>query len=349
MRASWFAAGHQTVLAAFRNPQLSLAHASYPPLISATVAVAWQLTGNHGDRLGVVVIALLNGCAVAAASWVLVEAGRVVAARDPDRPRRAVTPLVVGVVAAGLFVLAAFGVFGPFATNGYADPLWSATAVGAIGYGLLLPGGRANLASAGILLAVSGLTKVEGTATAAVIVGLLVARAVIAARSARRSGGLAAVRAAARRPGLAGLAGLAALAAWPVLTRLEGTTPNVSALGQRRGDVAYRARLTLDAMVPHLHVLLLAAPLALVAGWALAHNRRRAGLGNDLWAWVALAAGLLVVGLAYVRGSGDTAYWLLTSVHRTTMFPAVAAWLIVAGWAIVAAGGRPRPAGRPGR
>jgi hypothetical protein len=45
---------------------------------------------------------------------------------------------------------------------------------------------------------------------------------------------------------------------------------------------------------------------------------------------------MFVVAWAYVSGPGDTSFWLLTSVHRTTMFPAIAAWLILAVWTALA-------------
>jgi hypothetical protein len=85
-------------------------------------------------------------------------------------------------------------------------------------------------------------------------------------------------------------------------------------------------------------VLLLAAPIALVGALLLRTERRATGLANDGWAWAGLVAGLFVVGWAYASGPGATAYWLLTSVHRTTMFAAVTAWLIVGGWVIAATG-----------
>ena len=46
--------------------------------------------------------------------------------------------MVVGVVSAGLLVFVAFGITEPFMTNGYADPIWSLAAVGAVAYGLQL-------------------------------------------------------------------------------------------------------------------------------------------------------------------------------------------------------------------
>jgi hypothetical protein len=350
-------------LAAFRNHLFVIAHASYPPLVSATVAISWQLTGNHSDRLGVVMIAILNACAVAAAAWVLIDSGRFVANRAEGRRRS--LALVVSLVAACLFVLSAFAVFGQFATNGYADPLWSAAAVGAVGYGLLLPRSRAYLASSGILVAVAGLTKVEGTVTAIAIVCLLVARSILgrwsshrATRSAElanrdaspdstpRTRGTTIARVVIARPLLSGIAAIAALASWTVLTRLEHTTPDGNTSGVREGTLLSRLHLTVAAMGPHLHVFLLAVPLALVAGLLLRRVRRLTGLANDLWVWAAIAGGLLAVGGAYVTGPGDTAVWLLTSVHRTTMFPAIAAWLVLAAWAIVAVGAWPAATGQ---
>lgn len=336
MRASWFADGHRTVLAAFRNRELIVAHASYPPLVSATVATAWQLTGLHTDRLGVVLVSALTACAIATPALAIIDAGRAAGGAGGAGKW---LPLAVGVLAAGLFVLTVYGVFGQFTANGYADPLWSAAAVGALGFGLLLPRERSNIAAAAILLAVAGLTKVEGTATAMAVVGLLAARA--AAGNYRRASPTtvsARLRTVAR-PLLAGLAGAAALSVWAVVTRLEDTAPDVSTFGPRQGTIASRAHLTLDWMVPHLHVLLLAVPLAVVAGLFLATARQRVGLGNDAWLWLGLGAGLAAVALAYVTGRWDTQAWLLTSVHRTTMFPVVAAWLVVAGWVVVAAAG----------
>ncbi|HEX4082669.1 MAG TPA: hypothetical protein VHX40_06850, partial [Acidimicrobiales bacterium] len=69
-----------------------------------------------------------------------------------------------------------------------------------------------------------------------------------------------------------------------------------------------------------------------------------AGVGNDGWAWAALAAGIVIVAAAYVTGGGDVAFWLATSVHRTTFFPALVGWWIVGTWAVV---GVAPGAGRP--
>lgn len=315
LHAVWFVDGHRVALAALRNPALPFAHASYPPLVGGAVAVGWLVTGDRGYLLGVVIVALLNACAVASAAWVAIEVGRRCGAR------------VAGVVVAGLFVLVAFGVAGPFATDGYADLLWAAAAVGAVGFGLVLPGRGHDLGAAVLLLVVAGLTKNEGTATAMAIVVLMAARS---ARGAWLHG-----RVGWQRPLAAGAAGVLALGGWPVLMKLLDAAPNVEIIGSRQGDDVSRAHQAYDAMAAHLHVLLLALPVALVGALLLRRARRATGVGNDGWAWVALAAGALAVAMTYVTGAGNVEFWLVTSVNRTTFFPALAAWWIVGIWAVV--------------
>ena len=325
----WFLDGHQAALAALRNPAIPFAHPSYPPLVGGSVAVSWLVTGNHGYRLGVVMVALLDACALAAAAWVAVEVGRRVGAAVWRRPAMAYT---AGVVVAGLLVLAAAGVVGPFATNGYADPLWASAAVGAVGFGLVLPGRGRDAGAAVLLLAVAGLTKDEGIVTAMAIVVLMALRAARGSMVARR-GVLP------WRPVLAGVAGVLVLGAWPVLVKLLGATADVPITGPRQGDDLSRAHQTAQAMAGHLHVLLLALPVAVLGGLLLRRARRAAGIGNDGWACAALAAGILIVAAAYVTGGGNVEFWLATSVHRTTFFPALVAWWIVGTWAVVAVGG----------
>lgn len=359
LRAAWFAAGHQVALAAYRNPVLLGMHASYPPLVSTTVAVTWQLTGNHSYRLGVVMCSVLTGCAIAAAASVLLETGdlttshlrtqggRVDAVANGSHRFVMNAPLVVSRVVAGLFVLVVFDVVGPFATNGYADPLWSAAAVGAIGYGLLLPLTSVNIGAAAVLLGVAGLTKDEGTATAIAIVALIVVRSVWERWRGRRGlndGGRHTTRH--RSPTVAiivGCAGIMALVVWPVLMRLIGAAKDVNTSGPREGTLISRLHLTLNAMSPQLHVLLLAVPISVVGGIFLHAQRRRSEMATDLWAWAGLCSGLLIVAAAYITGPGNAPFWLATSVHRTTMFPAAVAWLIIAEWTVISTSPEPTP------
>ena len=334
LRASWFAGGHTFLSASFRDPAELLAHASYPPLISSAVAVSW------GSRASIRIdwASSWSRCSMAApprrsAGLWWRRASRRRAERTPRQRDALPCALAVGTAAGPLLTLAAFGVAGPFATNGYADPLWSIAASAAVAYGLLLPFEARRVGVAAILVAVAGLTKQEGVATAMALTVLLVLRSLAHCGPAGPRW-----RAATRGCVAAGLGGLALLAVWPLLGRLLHAPPDVNTSGARVGTVWHRTDLTAHSMSPHLHVLLLAAPVALAGALLLRSARRATRLGNDGWAWAGLASGLLVVGWAYASGPGNTALWLLTSVHRTTMFPAITAWLIVGGWAVAATG-----------
>jgi len=184
MTAGWFLQSHHQLLIDMRVPDLGVGQSAYPPLVSASTAVSWSVTGNHSMRLGVVVIALLNTCALATAAFALVECGRRVtgrlstAATPPAatpggtptagplsliRGRSWVAlPMMVGVVSAVLLIFIAFGITEPFMTNGYADPLWSLAAVGAVAYGLQMQPGRSELGVVLVLVLVAGLSKDEG-------------------------------------------------------------------------------------------------------------------------------------------------------------------------------------------
>ena len=72
-------------------------------------------------------------------------------------------PLAAGHGAAGLLVMVSAGVTEPFLTNGYADPLWSLAAVGAVAFGLQLRDEPSTRAAAVVLILVAGMTKNEGS------------------------------------------------------------------------------------------------------------------------------------------------------------------------------------------
>jgi len=94
-------------------------------------------------------------------------------------------------------------------------------------------------------------------------------------------------------------------------------------------------------MSPYLHVLVLALPLSVVGGLTLTRVRRCALVGNDLWAWAALAVGLVAVGAALVTGNGAILPWIRSTVHRITEYPVLEGWWIIAVWAVVGASASP--------
>lgn len=334
MRSGWFLQSHHQLLVDMRAPSLVLTQSAYPPLVSAAAAVSASVTGNTSVRLGVVVIALLNTCALLAAAFAVVDLGRRAAARPASgTTRSSIAPAVVGLVSAVLLVLVAFGVTEPFMTNGYADPIWSLAAVGAIAFGMQCAGSRSDQGAALVLVLVAGLSKDEGAITAIGIILLMTARAVAAVPAEERRRGW-------RAPAVRALVALALVGSWPAAVRAlhaRGVTSTFSPAATWIG----RAHATEAGMAPYLHVLVLAVPLAIVGGLLLSPVRRRIGAANDGWAWCGLAWGLVAVAGALVTGTGAIAPWILSTVHRVTEFPVLGAWWIVAVWAVVASGAFP--------
>ena len=81
MRPGWFLQSHAQLLIDMKSRGLVLTQSAYPPLVSASVAVAWHVTGVHTARLGVTTVAVLNICVLAAAALAVVECGRDAALR----------------------------------------------------------------------------------------------------------------------------------------------------------------------------------------------------------------------------------------------------------------------------
>ena len=330
MRPGWFLHSHAQLLIDLKARGLVLTQSAYPPLVSAAVAVAWKVTGVQTARLGVTTVALLNACALAAAALAVVECGRTAA----SRVGRAWVPRTVGLVVAVLVVVVAAGVTEPFLTNGYADPLWSLAAVGAVAYGLQLRSDPSARSAAVVLVLVAGMTKNEGFVTAVALVALLAARAI----------GLAGLRGARVRwivPGAIAAGELALLAWWPMMMKVIGARGGTSSFPSK--DLAHRTSATVHGMSPYLHVLVVALPLSVVGWLALGAVRRRVEVGNDLWAWSGLAVGLGAVGAALVTGSGDIGPWILSTVHRITEYPILEGWWVIAVWAVVGASGLSGP------
>jgi hypothetical protein len=351
LRAGWWLWPHGQALANMHNIGADT-HAGYPPLISSTVAVGWWVSGTHSDRIGAVLIAIVNVCAAVAAAWALVELGLMVSARirsggagsgtagrgaEPARadrwPALDQLPRWCGAGTAVLLVFSFFGVTSVFAFNGYADPLWSVAAVGSVAYLLLVPASGAGTGAAVILLAVAGETKVEGTATAIAIIAIVGLRAVLRGR------GTAPLRSRVVAPALVVVGAAIALVVWPAVMRLRHVGADLNTSGPRQSPLWQRTQVTYDALAPHLHIVLLALVLSAAAWFMLRGVRSIVATGSDGWAWVTLVVGLVIVAGGYIDGPGSIYFldlWLQTSAHRVADFPALGAWWIVAATVVTA-------------
>ncbi len=331
MRPGWFLQSHAQLLIDMKVRGLVLGQSAYPPLVSASAAVAWKVTGVHTARLGVTTVAMLNACALATAALALIECGRGMAGRVV----RSWVPMAAGVVGAVLLVVVAAGVTEPFLTNGYADPLWSLAAVGAVAFGLQLRDDPSARAATVVLVLVAGTTKDEGFVTAVAVAVLVAARAV-------GWTGLRGERTRWLAPVVVVAGELAVLAWWPLMMRVIGAR-GASSTFTATTDLAHRTDATVHGMSPYLHVLVLAVPLAVIGGLVLSRLRRRVGVGNDLWAWAALVVGLTAVSAVLVASKSPIGPWILTTVHRITEFPILQGWWIVGVWGVVAAAGLAGP------
>ncbi len=329
----WYAAGHAASVAALRNEALVFSHPQYPPLVGGAVALSWTVLGSDTVRSGVVLIALLNAFALLAACTGVMELARRIAlpgSSSEDRFGRG-TALGIGGVLSALLPLIAFRTASTAAVDGHADLLWAAAAVGAVTYGLVLPWTNAHLGTAMLLAAVAGTTKSEGTLTAAAVILLVGLRGVLVVRSHDSR------RAYMQPVGLA-IGSLLVVGSWPVVVRILHALPNVEFSGTRDGNDTSRLVDTIRSASPHLEVVLVAVAVALVGGVFLYTKRRALGVGSDLWAWAVLVVAAAIMATVYATGPGAIKAWLDSSIQRTTLFPALAAWWIVACWVVLAAG-----------
>jgi hypothetical protein len=200
-----------------------------------------------------------------------------------------------------------------------------------VAFGLQLRSDPSARAAAAILILVAGTTKNEGFVVAIALVVLVAARSI----------GWAGLRGAWGRwvvPVAVAGCQLVVLAWWPVLMKAIGARGATSTFTAST-DLAHRTDATVYGMSPYLHVLVLALPMAIIGGLALRTLRRKAEVGNDVWAWAALSIGLVAVGAALVTGSGAIGPWILSTVHRITEYPILQGWWIIGIWAVVAAAG----------
>jgi hypothetical protein len=349
VHAGWIESGHKVALAALADRALAAAHATYPTLGPASVALGWKVSGLSDDRVGLMVLVILTGCAVAAAGTTAIEVGFVASARSSVRGARISRGLVMAIAgAAGVsWVLGAYGFAGASATNGALDLLWSAAAIGAAGLGLVLPVGGERARMAAVLAIAAGMTSNEGMVAAAAIFALMGLRWLNASRRRYRaypwrishSRGVVAT--------IACTFGIAGVLVWPVGVALRRATPDDELNGARAGSILNRADTTWHSMIAQLHVAGLALLIGIVAQIVVGRARRSFGLGSDQWLWILGIVEVLAVAAAYVIGTKPAQSWLASSVDRTTLFAnciglSILAWWCVAGAAIaVAPGGDP--------
>ena len=348
-RGGWYVRGHGVARSVLSNRAYLFDEPAFPPLVGATSGIGWivgriPLGSAAAFRSGQILMGILNGCGLFALGASLLQVGRRNPGGGGDTVRSDRTTTWAAAVAAPVLCAAVAGAAGRGLTNGLADLPWMLAAAFAVVYGLILPLTRSHLGIAVIGMAVAGQIKLEGTATAAVVVVLVALRYALAPRSPSgggrgatpQAGGSPARRERGTRALVGAVVGLVALAAWPATTVVLGAIADPNRSGHRQGSLGLRLHATWDTLGGYLHIVPLAALVAVVAALTLSAARRRLGLGGDLGLWVVLVANLMVVGGTYVIGSTAVRPWLGVSADRVVVFAVILSLTDLAVWLLVA-------------
>ena len=330
--------GHGQFLADLRRQAYAFSNPDYPPLASAAGALGFAAAGHVDYRQYVVVLACCNAAAIALAG-----AGVARLARSLTTTAARVAAVVV----TAALSLVAFAVAGQYAVDGYADLLWSAAAVAAVVYGLVLPVERSNLRVAWMAATAAALTKNEGLTAAVVVLALVAVRYVPggdapAGRHLRGPRAPAAALAAtwARRGALAVALALPG-ALWAIVVKLEGVG-NTFFGGPTAGTPAARLTTTIPRLWAYLHVVPLALVVAVAGALTVGAARRAAGVANAGWLWATFCLWTASLVGTYTLGQLPVAWWLRTSADRTTIFPQMLLFAEMGIWAVLALEGRRR-------
>jgi hypothetical protein len=331
--------GHHALVSGLRNPAYAFSNPDYPPLVPAVGALAFAFFGRTDLHIAVVMTVLLNACALGAVGVGVAAMGRKALPRQQ----------FLAIVAGGAVCLVGFSVAGGYAVDGYADLLWSAAALGAVVWGLVLPRSNRALVTAWVCAIVASLTKNEGLTTALIVLVLIglryrppsLPRLRRSLGHCEESGVVAdpwtkTARERVERASFVVVPALPGLA-WIALVRHIGLSDAFFGSSSTESP-ATRLGPAVTGIASHLAVGIVAL-LILVAGCTfLRRDRDRDGLGHPAWLWVACFSYLVLLLATYVFGSPEIHWWLATSVYRTTIFPQVALYTDIAIWLLIALG-----------
>ncbi len=349
LHSAFIYGGHNAFLSDLKNPAYVFSNPSYPPLVPASGALAFVSEGRIDIRLAVIVTAILNACGLGVLACGIVEAAH-----------RTSTWAKVAAVAMGATVcLVGMGTdTGLAALGGAADLTWAAGGVAAVVYGLVLPRAPRYLVIAWLCATVASLTKNEGLLTAVMILLLIALRYRLTPAGLVRYGRSESSRA--RATGAADPSSgttppswhhrgiIALLAAVPTAVVMAAPCLVWALLVWRNRipsdffrraapeTVSQRVPPTLMSFADHLHIVPVAAAVAIAGSLILRGTRSRLGLGNPLWLWLVVAGSLAAIAFTYIFGDINIYAWLNTSASRTTIFAYLALYADLAVWLVVA-------------
>jgi hypothetical protein len=322
--------GHHTVVTALQDPSYHFANPDYPPLIPAAGALAFAFFGQGDLYLAITMTELVAACALGLVGTAVA----TVATKGREWTN------LPAIAAGAVLCVAGFAIAGLTGIDGYSDLPWSAAAVAAIVFGLVLPKSTQYLVMAWICAIAASLTKNEGLITAVAVIVLIALRyrPLTSSRSWRVADGLGSSGAVARlwveRVAFVVVPALPALI-WVGEMRHLGVKNDFFTLSTTQ-SLAYRAGAAAEGMAPYLIIAPVALAVLLLGGIFLGRDRRRYGLGNPLWLWAACVTGLVAIFATYVFGGPSIHAWLNSSASRVTDFGQLALYTELAIWLIIA-------------
>jgi hypothetical protein len=322
--------GHHTVVTDLKDPTYAFANPDYPPLVPAAGALAFAFFGQGDLYLAITMTELVAACALGLLGTAIAS----VATRGREWTS------LPAIAAGGVLCVSGFAIAGLTGIDGYSDLPWSAAAVAAIVFGLVLPKSTQYLVIAWICAIAASLTKNEGLITALAVIVLIALRyrplsfsLTGSGRDDRGSLGSVA-RLWAERVAFIVVPALPALI-WVGQMRLLGVKNDFFTLSTTE-SLAYRAGAAVEGMAPYLIIAPVALAVLVLGGIFLSRDRRRCGLGNPLWLWVACVAGLGAIFATYVFGGPEIHSWLGASADRVTDFGQLALYTELAIWLVIA-------------
>ncbi len=322
--------GHHTLVTALKDPTYAFANPDYPPLVPAAGALAFAFFGQGDLYLAITMTELVAACALG----LLGTAIATVATKG--RQWTILPAIAVG----GVLCVSGFAIAGVTGIDGYSDLPWSAAAVAAIVFGLVLPKSTQYLVTAWICAIAASLTKNEGLITGLAVIVLIALRyrPLTSSLPGRMRDGLGLSGPVARlwveRAALIVVPALPALI-WVGEMRLLGVKNDFFALSTTE-SLGYRAGAAVESMAPYLIIAPVALAVLILGGIFLSRDWRRNGLGNPLWLWVACLAGLGAIFATYVFGGPEIHAWLGSSANRVTDFGQLALYTELAIWLVIA-------------
>jgi hypothetical protein len=326
--------GHRELVTAMTDPAYRFANPDYPPLVPAVSALGFALFGQGNLYLAVAMTELVAACALG-----LVGTAIATVATAERRLTR-----VPAIAAGGVICIVGFAVAGVNGIDGYADLPWSAAAVAAVVFGLVLPKSRQYLVTAWICAVAASLTKNEGLITALAVMSLIALRyrPLTFSRPGRVRDGLGSpgtaahqtVRAWAERGAFIVAPGLPCLI-WVAEVRALGLRDAFFTLSTSE-SLAYRAGAAAERIGSYLTIAPVALAVLILGCIFLNRDRRRSGLGNPLWLWAACVVGLAAIFATYVFGSLEIHRWLAASVSRVTDFGQLVLYAELTIWFVIA-------------